>query len=219
MKKNLSLFLVLLMTAVMVQASKARQAALGGAHAAPVEGSLSATIDAGDEKGFAAALKRNQDDQELTKALQNAAAKENLKYLNALIKEKKNAAELIKKDSSIFFVAMAEGSLKQVQILEKIANVAELKFEKNTNALQQAVQFAGADTIRYIADKYSALVSALDEQGESILFLAVRRGDRQIVDEVLKIKNLPVVKANKKGQTAQALALELGYKRIAEKVK
>lgn len=183
------------------------------------ESALAASIDRRDEKGFAVALKNEQSEQELAEALRNAAGNENKKYLIEIIKHKKQAAKLIKTDSSIFLTALSDGRLKNVQILEKIASVAALKFEKNTNALQQAIQVSNLEIIQHLANKYPSLALEVDDQGESILFHAVRRGDREIVAAVMKIKNLPSVNVNKKGQTAQALAKELGYLRIAEMVK
>lgn len=218
--KNKILVLVVASLAVSAAlASKARQAALQGADVPPVESSLSISIERRDINSFNKAMKKDVSETELNTALENAAAAEDSSYLAALMKEKAKSKELAQKNSNILSAALSDGSLKNVEILEANIKSEDIKFDEGRDVLRQAISVSSSDKIQLIAKKHSSLISKMDENGESILFTAIRRGDRQIVDEVLKMKALPASRTNKKGQTAQALALELGYKRIAEKVK
>lgn len=218
--KNKILFLLLASFSLSVAAaSKARQAALQGANVPPVESSLSISIERRDRPSFNKALKNDTSEQELNAALENAAAAEDSSYLAALLKEKAKSKELAQKNSNILSAALSDGALKNVELLEATIKSEEIKFDENRDVLRQAISVGSLDKIQLIAKKHSSLVSKLDENGESILFTAVRRGDLKIVDEVLKMKGLPASRTNKSGKTAQALALELSYKRIAEKVK
>jgi hypothetical protein len=211
-KKNISFFIIFICSCLSALANNAKEADLS-------ETSLSASIDRRDVKSFVVALKKEQSEAELTEALKSAAANENLDYLKKLISEQKKAVSIIRSNTEIVLVALSEGSLQHLKILEKVADISAMKFDKKIDILRQSIQVSTIESIRYLAVKYPHMVSAVDDSGESILFTAVRRGDRKIVDEILKFKNLPTSRTNKKGESAESVALALGYKRIAAKVK
>lgn len=219
MKKKIIFLLLGSFSLSVAVASKARQAALQGANVPPVETSLSLSVESRDMKSFKAAIKKEVSDQELNTSLENAAAAEDSSYLAALLKEKSKAKELSQKNSLILSAALSDGSLKNVELLEATIKSEDMKFDENRDVLRQAITVGSSEKIEFIAKKHSSLISKLDENGESILFTAVRRGDREIVDQVLKMKGLPSSRKNKSGKSAQAVALELGYKRIADQVK
>ncbi len=219
MKKKIILFLLASFSLSVAAASKARQAALQGANVPPVESSVSISIERRDMNSFKAAIKKQLSDQELNTSLENAAAAEDSSYLAALLKEKSKAKDLAQKNSLILSAALSDGALKNVELLEATIKSEEMKFDENRDVLRQAISVATSEKIQLIARNHPSLISKLDENGESILFTAVRRGDRQIVDQVLKMKGLPKTRINKAGKSTQALALELGYQRIAEQVK
>lgn len=219
MKKKIIFLLLGSFSLSVAVASKARQAALQGANVPPVETSLSLSVESRDMKSFKAAIKKEVSDQELNTSLENAAAAEDSTYLAALLKEKSKAKELSQKNSLILSAALSDGSLKNVELLEATIKSEDMKFDENRDVLRQAITVGSSEKIEFIAKKHSSLISKLDENGESILFTAVRRGDREIVGQVLKMKGLPSSRKNKSGKSAQAVALELGYKRIADQVK
>lgn len=218
--RNKIVFLILASFSLSVAAaSKARQQALQGADVSAAESSLSISIERRDVNSFNKAIKKDVSDSELNASLENAAAAEDSSYLAALIKEKAKSKELAQKNSMILSAALSDGTLKNVEMIDAIVKAEEMKFDEGMDVLRQAITVGSLDKIQFIAKKHSSLISKIDEKGESILFTAVRRGDRKIVAEVLKLKGLPAKRTDKNGKSAQALALELGYKRIAEQVK
>lgn len=218
MKKTFLVLATFLIAASTVAASKARVQALGG-HVPQDPAQLAQSVQDRDEKKFLDLVQKKQMQTDVKEALRYAANNENSLYLEKLIAAQAVAKEIIQKDSEILKIALQEGTLKNIQILEKQTDIASVKFENGSNALFMALEGADLATIQYLAKNHSKLVLEKNEDGESILFAAVRRGDRKIVDEILKLKNLPKERKNNKGQSASELALSLGYKRIAEAVK
>jgi ankyrin repeat protein len=187
--------------------------------AAEFGSTLAESIDRGDEKKFNQLVSEKQNEKDLKEALEKAASNQSSSYLKILLAKQSEAKSIVKKDGSIFLTALSDGNLENIKVLETAIDMASLRYENGNSALDQAITYADLSVIKYIAEKNSNLVSHLNDQGESILFSAVRRGNRKIVDEILKFKNLPTSRTNKKGESAESVALALGYKRIAAKVK
>lgn len=186
---------------------------------------LVTAIERGDIKGFKKELVKNSalnSDVDLKQAVQYAIVNPESEFLNLLLKDK-SASDLVKRflrtESLLQEALVQEAPLKNFKLAEKHLDISTLRFEKKSSALHRAIEYGEFDIVKHIAQSYPSLISVLDEDGESILFKAVRRSHMPTFEFISKLKGLPKVKKNKQGQTPLQLAKELGYEDIAKKLK
>ncbi|GEM_PF-2529495 len=100
-----------------------------------------------------------------------------------------------------------------IAIDEVDSNKIDWQSERKKSLIQLAVEYSSPSDIRKAADK-GANVNIVDGKGNSLLHLAVSRGDLDVIKEVAELKNLDKSAKNQRGLGAINMALENGNKEI-----
>ena len=171
-------------------------------------------LEKGNVKAFQSQLNKESSENILS-VLQTALVNEDTRFLKILLKNK-NALALLDSQPELAALPIQESLQKNLETLmsvkPKILKTTELKNKRSL--LFEAVTHANPELIKFIVGKEKSLISKLDDEGESILFAAARRGDRDIAAYLVGLK-LDLTLKNKKGQTAADVALAEDFPKTA----